>query len=242
MGSPSAWRRDLADSIGRVTGCQAAVFTCHRGQPWTARFDSTSPPLEHIGRMMVERFIPLVEARRKDVWREVLAMHGNVFPSIEAVDVPARLLDRVRRQVFVPHGVEGALTAMLHDGSGEVLGWIAVVSDRSSTALQRTFGRGMSEVGSIASERIETALELARECGAVWPAPPATEVHRLSKREREIAELAAQGFSDLNIAMQLGVCEATVGSHLYRIFRRLGIHSRVELVQKLGGRGAGNER
>jgi len=238
-----AWRRGLAESVERATGCPAAVFTCQRGQPWTARFDSTSEPLEDIGRVMVGRFIPLVEARRKDTaWRKAIATHGHVFPSIEAVDVPARFLEQVRRQVFAPHGVEGALTAMLPDASGEIMGWIAIVSDRSSTSLLRAFGRGMSEVGGVASERIEAALDLARECGAVFPAPPAAGVQQLSKRERQIAELAAQGFSDLNIAMQLDVCEATVGSHLYRIYKRLGIHSRVELAQKLGGLGSSNER
>lgn len=236
------WRQRLAASVERATGCQTAVFTCQRSQPWTARFDSTGQPLEAIGRAMVGRFIPQLESNGQEAWRTALTTHGNVFPSIEAVDVPARVREQVRRQVFTPHDVEGALTAMLHDGSGELLGWIAIISDRPNTSLIRAYGRGLSEVVSVASERVEAALDLAAELGAVFPAPPPVEVRQLSKRERQIADLAAQGFSDLNIAMQLGVCEATVGSHLYRIYKRLGIHSRVELAQKLGGLRSTNER
>lgn len=60
-----------------------------------------------------------------------------------------------------------------------------------------------------------------------------TKRHRMTRREREVATLAAQGLSDLNIGQTLGISETTVGSHLTRVFRKLEVHSRVELANAL---------
>lgn len=57
----------------------------------------------------------------------------------------------------------------------------------------------------------------------------------LSPREREIAALVVRGMSDLNIAAQLAIKEVTVGSHLNRIYKKLGVHSRVELASRWWG-------
>jgi len=52
---------------------------------------------------------------------------------------------------------------------------------------------------------------------------------QLTEQEQQIAELAAQGLSNRQIAQQLYVSHRTVGSHLYRIFPKLGISSRAQL-------------
>ena len=55
----------------------------------------------------------------------------------------------------------------------------------------------------------------------------------LSARETEVAALAAEGFSVVAIAHRLGIAESTVSSHLKRVYRKLGVCSRVELVARL---------
>lgn len=55
----------------------------------------------------------------------------------------------------------------------------------------------------------------------------------LSAREAEIAALAADGYSVLTISHRLGIAQSTVSSHLKRVYRKLGICSRVELAQRL---------
>lgn len=55
----------------------------------------------------------------------------------------------------------------------------------------------------------------------------------LSPQERTIAELAAAGQSNKQIAAQLYLSPRTVGAHLYRIFPKLGITSRAALAQAL---------
>ena len=51
----------------------------------------------------------------------------------------------------------------------------------------------------------------------------------LTRREREIAELAALGLSSRQIAERLVVSVRTVDNHLQRVYRKLGIARRAEL-------------
>jgi len=53
---------------------------------------------------------------------------------------------------------------------------------------------------------------------------------RLTQREREVVRLVADGMRNLEIARQLGLSEHTVRNYLIRVFDKLGISSRVELV------------
>jgi DNA-binding CsgD family transcriptional regulator len=56
----------------------------------------------------------------------------------------------------------------------------------------------------------------------------------LSPQELEIAKLAADGLSNREIGHRLLLSHRTVGAHLYRIFPKLGITSRRQLVARLG--------
>jgi DNA-binding CsgD family transcriptional regulator len=55
----------------------------------------------------------------------------------------------------------------------------------------------------------------------------------LTAQEREIAELAACGLTNKEIARQLYLSHRTVGAHLYRVFPKLGITSRAALRDAL---------
>lgn len=52
----------------------------------------------------------------------------------------------------------------------------------------------------------------------------------LSRREDEIARLVATGLSNLEVSEQLGLSRHTVKNYLFRIFEKLGISARIELV------------
>ena len=60
--------------------------------------------------------------------------------------------------------------------------------------------------------------------------PSPVSVPGLGAAESRVAQLAAQGFTVLNIATQLGVSEATVRTHLRRVYVKLGVHGRAELA------------
>ena len=55
----------------------------------------------------------------------------------------------------------------------------------------------------------------------------------LSERQREVAELAACGLHDKEIARRLGISVTTVRTHLDHAFRKLGVSNRMLLVQRL---------
>ncbi len=61
---------------------------------------------------------------------------------------------------------------------------------------------------------------------------------RLSPQEAQIARLVAEGLSNREIGQQLFLSHRTVGSHLYRIFPKLDITSRVELARLVLGSAA----
>jgi DNA-binding NarL/FixJ family response regulator len=52
----------------------------------------------------------------------------------------------------------------------------------------------------------------------------------LTSREEQVVALVADGLSNRNIATELGLSEHTVKKYLFRIFEKLGISNRVELV------------
>ena len=55
----------------------------------------------------------------------------------------------------------------------------------------------------------------------------------LSAREQQIALLISTGKSDKDIAEQLRISPATVASHNKKIFKKLNVHSRLELINKV---------
>ncbi|HEX2711993.1 MAG TPA: response regulator transcription factor [Candidatus Acidoferrales bacterium] len=52
----------------------------------------------------------------------------------------------------------------------------------------------------------------------------------LSKREGQVVGLVVDGLTNREIAVELGIVEHTVSNYLFRIYNKLGISSRVELV------------
>jgi DNA-binding CsgD family transcriptional regulator len=58
---------------------------------------------------------------------------------------------------------------------------------------------------------------------------------QLSPQELQIAHMAADGLSNREIGQRLYLSHRTVGSHLYRLFPKLGITSRSELHAALAG-------
>ena len=55
----------------------------------------------------------------------------------------------------------------------------------------------------------------------------------LTKREREIALLVADGKTNIEIARELNLAEITVKKSLSNIYARLGVSNRTSLLKKL---------
>ena len=71
---------------------------------------------------------------------------------------------------------------------------------------------------------------LAERAPAPTPIVSAKGLPLLTKREEQIAHLVAEGMSNDDISSKLGVTPHTVKNHLFRIYEKLGVSNRVELV------------
>lgn len=58
--------------------------------------------------------------------------------------------------------------------------------------------------------------------------------NQLSNREWDVTKLLLQGKSNKLIALSLGISERTVEFHLKNIYAKFQVHSRIELILKLG--------
>ena len=116
------------------------------------------------------------------------------------------------------------------------------------------FGRAKRQAGCrrVAREALREALALAQRLGADDVAREAHEELRvagarprrelltgpdsLTPSERRVAEAAAAGATNREVAAQLFLSPKTVEMHLGRVYRKLGIASRGELAAALGVR------
>ena len=88
-------------------------------------------------------------------------------------------------------------------------------------------------------EEAENDLVLAHQQRAHVPDRPAAGGEALTETERRLAELAASGLSNQEVAARAYVSVKTVEANLTRVYRKLGVRSRVGLANAL--REAGGE-
>jgi DNA-binding NarL/FixJ family response regulator len=126
--------------------------------------------------------------------------------------------------------VAHTLRAGLPDGSG-----IALVRELRAAGWQR----GMVVATSDDPYSVRAAVGAGIRCYVVSAAGtgvsrPATErgegVDSLSAREIQVLQLVAEGKSNKDIGVALGLSALTVKSHLARIARKLGTGDRAEMV------------
>ena len=105
---------------------------------------------------------------------------------------------------------------------------------RAVTAARAQLSAALDEFRRLGAptwaDRAETAL---RATGQVRQRPNSHDYQQLTPQELEIARLAAAGLSNKQIGERLYMSHRTVGSHLYRIFPKLGITSRAALGSAL---------
>ena len=120
--------------------------------------------------------------------------------------------------------------------------------ERGRTLLCLGMVRRQAQQKRSAREALEQALAIFEELGArLWADKARAELRRISGRrpadeeltetERRVAELAAQGRTNKEIAAELFMGVSTVEAHLSRVYRTLGIRSRTELAGRIAASG-----
>ena len=88
-------------------------------------------------------------------------------------------------------------------------------------------GRGVSAVPLMSGERVVGVFGLIEERPDDTPTAPPP---HLTPRQVEVLRLLEQGRSTKQIAAELHLSTETVKNHVRRVFRALGVHSRLEAV------------
>ena len=89
----------------------------------------------------------------------------------------------------------------------------------------------------VALRRMQPLLEQAFACTLDPELPelrPALAESGLSEREMDVAELVATGATNGEIARSLHISEATVKTHLTRVYSKVGVRTRTQLALALG--------
>ena len=151
----------------------------------------------------------------------------RILRALGATDVlGASSIAQARRAASGRPGELGVVEATLADGSGLQLA-------RDLRAL------GWQHVIVLATRDDPFAVRAALACGvrcyltvgSSSPVPAAaTTLAGMSQREVEVLQLVAEGQSNRDVGVKLGLSALTVKSHLARIARKLGTGDRAEMV------------
>ena len=98
-------------------------------------------------------------------------------------------------------------------------------------------------IAAVRASGVDISVERHAETEVVCVTPRADDrISRLSAREREVAMLAAAGYSNAQIATALFISVATVKDHMHSALRKTELSSRAQLIAAwYGGLGQGSE-
>lgn len=129
--------------------------------------------------------------------------------------------------------VQSTSTARPHNPEAEIARLldriVALMADSAPTeVMHRTMNeRGLQNAGNeqtliLHIENGDAAYTIVKQ--------PLQERATLSPREQEIVRLVSNGFPNKGIARKLAISQHTVNTHVRRIFDKLGVNSRAEMV------------
>jgi DNA-binding NarL/FixJ family response regulator len=201
----------------------------------------TEPLLDWSEPFHIESLVALGEVERARQTLMRLEERGRTFPRLW-IDVT---LPRARALVLAAEddvsGALAALDALDVRVASELpfeLAWALLVKGRLLRRLKRRRS---------AATTLQEALEIFERLGApVWAEWTRSELVRVGPRRRapdeltatelRVAELAATGLTNREVANAAFISTKTVEANLARVYRKLGIRSRAELGARMGDR------
>jgi DNA-binding CsgD family transcriptional regulator len=178
---------------------------------WRKDYDDPWSAADRVG---LETWMPhLVEARRQNAidWLQRVASHAGAPNGPAAVCDPRGVL-HVCDEAFVEN-----LRLHWPGWSGPKL------PDALVRAIRRSASGRLDTVGAVIEWVPFEERRLLR-------ARAASTVDRLSRRERDVAQHLIEGCTHKEIAQRLGVSPNTVRTHIYLLYKRLGVTNRAEMI------------
>ena len=212
---PSAHKASIGvivvEPLAVVRAGLSLVVAASPGCKVLAQVGDPSEAMTTVGRTRRRRVTVLVGLRAIDEQHDAYSLIQALRESHPSVGVLAMGADAdastISRALFV--GADGYV-----DKRSEPEEFCAAIRSAAEHVMVLT-GPPSEAMGLVAK-----ALVDRREIGG-----------RLTPREREVLEVAAEGLSAREIALRLDVRERTVTTHLVRIYRKLGVRSRLAAVR-----------
>src|SRR5439155_6103035 len=86
------------------------------------------------------------------------------------------------------------------------------------------------ELAQLANAAAAQSTALSTATAEVQPAALLQNRFGLTRREKQMLEALGEGMANKDIAHQYGISECTVKHHLTRVFDKVGVYSRLELL------------
>jgi DNA-binding NarL/FixJ family response regulator len=152
----------------------------------------------------------------------------DLLKSLSASNPSAELL------VFTVFGDESRLVGAIEAGAtGYVLKGCS--SEELIEAIEQIQAGG-APISALLARMLLKRFRTETEADPMSPGTPlARQV--LSSREVDVLKLVAQGYVNKEIARKLDISSHTVGSHIKNLYRKLSVHSRVQVVRIAQERG-----
>ena len=145
------------------------------------------------------------------------------LPGINGIECVRRLKSQMPRTQFV------MLT--VYDDAEHI--FKALAAGASGYLLKRTKRLGLlAALADVHAGGSSMSSDVARKIVQCFhrSQPAATNTTHLSPRECEVLDLAARGYAFKEVADTLGISLTTVGTHIRRIYEKLHVHSRAQVV------------
>ncbi len=183
-----------------------------------------------VGAMMLGDH-PAAESSLVEALRATLAIDDRpgLVMRLQALAANAAMAGQAERAARLL----GATDMLRAEGGYEISPFIQPLVDQAASLAGARLGREWyareHDLGASLDHDAAVALALGTEL-VRSPDPEPIGANPLSKRERQVAELAATGLSNKEIASRLFVSERTVETHIYNILNKLGLNSRTQIA------------
>jgi DNA-binding CsgD family transcriptional regulator len=196
-------------------------------------------PFDESDRGHLEALAPFaIAGARRQLQYDELSREAAALRALGKISGAIYVIDRDRRCVVWAadreHGIDweddvAPVEGLLVDAAEQ---WLSArtTGEALPTPLRLPSGGAVAAVASLEGDPVFGGAR----CAVVRVATTRSAAFSgLSKREREIARLLVSGYSGVNVAALSGLSENTVRTYVRRLYGKLGVNNRADLVRKL---------
>jgi DNA-binding NarL/FixJ family response regulator len=172
----------------------------------------------------VSKLVSVAASQDVDVLAIGSALNGRFSDSLDVVRELRRISPETKAVILLDsHKKEDVINAFRAGAKG-------IFSRDSSVEMFRKCMHRVHQ-GEIWADTLGISLAIdALTATPVLRAVGKNGVNLLSKRELEVVQCLAQGLTNREIAEKMGLSQHTVKNYLFRVFDKLGVSSRIELL------------